>query len=150
MHLTLCARWVFAGDDAPGAVYSEISQWPTTTARELVQHCRRGWDAPWRWVGSRSRSKRSRAVSVALKRSRCCENWQIVHLFFDSTDGGAWPFSQLVKSFVRLCPLTSEATEKLTRSRTQQGLTDSSFLILRVVLHGRFLSSWSDLSGYFR
>ena len=42
----VCKVVFFAGDDPPDAVYSVISQWPTATAREHVQHCRRGWDAP--------------------------------------------------------------------------------------------------------
>ena len=33
--------------------------------------------------------------------------------------------------------------------QTQQGLRDGSFFVFSVVLHGRLLSWWSDLSGYF-
>ena len=43
-----------------------------------------------------------------------------------------------------ICPVMSvneRDYRKTHQVQTQQGLTDSSFLILRVVLHGRFLSS---------
>ena len=61
--------------------------------------------------------------------------------FFDSTDGGALPLFLVGEVICPVMSVDERDYGKTHQVQTQQGLTDSSFLILRVVLHGRFLRS---------